>query len=404
MSGVITQLGSIGKQDVDVFINPTKTFWKEKNVRYTQFAMEPKTIEFQGSYGYGKTTHAILPRNGDLIPKLYIQVTLANLDGGNGGARMTDDIGRWLFEEIRFEVGSVRFDVMWSEYEHSKEELRVPAEKQPRFLTRKSESESELIDWAKNTQTLWIPVTFHFFQNWCDAYPIIALHLTESKLYVKFRSKSDVIKSATSSPYAIVAADAEIQDCVLKAETVFLDDAERDWFAETQHKYIIMQNQNGGSTTIPAGAKEARVDLSLNHPVKYLTILYRKSSNLANKEPFNFSGEETGELAGEAFKTMSLKLNGNDRIEKQSPIYYRLVQARQHWARNPQKHIYTYCFCPNPASREPEMTINFSRIDNVKLHLEFSAPLSEPADVMVFAENINVVTVGSGVMLLKYAS
>lgn len=404
MSGVITQLGAIGKQDVDVFVNPSKTYWKEKNVKYTQFAMEPRTIEFQGSYGYGKTTHAILPRNGDLISKVYVCVTISNLDAGAGGARFTDDIGRWLFEEIRFEAGSVKFDVMWPEFEHAKEELTCPIEQQARILTRKSESESELVEWAKHTQTLWIPLTFHFFRNWCDSYPIIALHLTDTKIYVKFRSKAEVIKSATSSPYLYNATDAEIKDCVLKAETVFLDDAERDWFADTQHKYVILQNQNGGSTTVPAGAKETRIDLSLNHPVKYFCVLYRKQSNLAKNEPFNFSGEETGEFAGEAFKTASLKLNGNDRIEKQSPIYFRVVQAKQHWRRIPTKHIYTYCFAPEPWNREPGMTLNFSRIDNAKLHFEFSQALSEAADIMVFAENINVVTVGSGVILLKYAS
>jgi len=247
-------------------------------------------------------------------------------------------------------------------------------------------------------------VTCHFFGDWDESLPIISLHLTDCKVYVKLRSKADIIKSTTAAPYVPTDSDAQILDMNLLAETVFLDDPERDWFADTQHKYVITQNQYGGSTSISAGVREAKIDLTLNHPCKYIMVLYRKSSNLANKEPFNFSGEETGQYAGEAFKTMSLKLNGNDRLDKLDPTYYRVVQALQHWKRVPDKHIYVYCYSLFPIDKHPSGSLNFSRIDNAKLQLEFSSALSESAEVMVFLKNINVVTVGSGVILLKYAS
>lgn len=404
MSGVITQLSSVGKQDADTFVDPSVTFWKGVSKRHTQFAMEPKNIEFQGSYGYAKTSSALFPRNGDLFSKMWVKISLGRLDSGNGGARYVDDVGRYIIEDMRLEMGSVKFDNQYAEKEHGYEEISKLREKQLRRLTGKSESVGELTDWAKNTQTLYIPVNFFCFRNWEQSLPIIALHLADCKLYVKLRNKADIIRTTSSSPYTVTSDDAQILDMSILAETVFLDDAERDWFAETEHKYVISQTQSIGSYSVLAGVRESKIDLNLNHPVKYLMVLYRKTANLTTGEPFDFSGEETGQYEGEAFKTMSLKLNNNDRIEKQDPFYYRIVQPLQHFSRKPDKHVYVYAFALYPEDQNPSGSLNFSRIDNSKLLLEYTSPISNAADVLIFAENINSATVAAGVILLKFAA
>lgn len=365
--------------------------------------MEPKHIEFQGSYGFSKTCSALLPRNGDLLPRIWVHVQIGNLDGGNGGARFVDDVGRWIIEEMRLEMGSVKFDTQYGEKDHAYEEVSKFREQQYRRLTGKSESISELTDWAKNTQTLYIPINFYCFKAWDQALPIISLHLADCKIYVKLRSKADIIRT-TGAPYTITSNGAQILDMSLLAETVFLDDPERDWFAETEHKYVITQTQSLGSFSVLAGVKESKIDLNLNHPVKYLMVLYRKTANLTTGEPFDFSGEETGQYAGEAIKTMSLKLNNNERIEKQDPFYFRMIQPLQHFTRQPDKHVYVYAFALYSMDQNPSGSLNFSRIDNSKLLLEYTSAIAAPADVLVFAENINSATVAAGVILLKFAA
>jgi hypothetical protein len=404
MSGVITQLGAVGRQDADTFLQPSITFWRGVSKRHTQFAMEPKHIEFQGSYGYGKTTSSLLPRNGDLLPRMWLVISVSNIAGGSGAARLVDDAGRFMCEEIRLEMGSVKFDIQYAEHSHALEELSKCLDKQCGRLTGKSQSEAELVEWAKYPQKFYIPLEFWCFKKWDQALPIVALHLTDCKVYVKLRNKNELIKSATAAPYVIQQDDLQILDMYLLSETVFLDDLERDWFAEQTQKYVITQRQTPGITSVIAGVRETKIDLTLNHPCKYLMVLYRKQSSVDNKEPFNFSGEEVGQYAGEAFRTMSLKLNGNDRLEKQDPHYFRIIQPLQHFERKPDKHVYVYSFALYPNDQNPSGTLNFSRIDNAKLLLEYTNPLTEAGEIIIYLENINTCTVAAGVILLKFAS
>lgn len=404
MSGVITQISAVGRQDTETFISPTLTFWKSEHERHTPFALEPKNIEFQGQVGFGRTSKAILPRNGDCVAKVHLVVDLGRLDGGNGAARYVEDVGRAMLDEVKLEIGSVVYDRIYPELEHAYEEISTLAEKQLGKLTGKTQSVADLNNWAQNTQRLYIPLCFYFCDSYGKAIPVVALHLTDVKISVKLKSLSALVQSTTAAPYTITAADGVIGDMFLLAETVFLDDPERNWFAETQHKYLISQNQFLGATTVLAGVSEAKVDLILNHPVKELIILYRKASATAAFNYFDFSGEETGNNAGEAFNKMSLKLNGNERLEDQDAVYYRVIQNKTHHTRIPNKHVYTYSFALFPEDGNPSGSLNFSRIDNSRLTLSFSTALAENAEVFVYARNVNVSTIGSGVQLLRYAS
>lgn len=403
MSASITQLASIGKQDVETTISPELTFWKSSFKRHTDFAMEPRRIELLGA-DYNKTATATLPRNGDLISKIWMVIDLGRLDGGNRGARFVDDVGRAIFEEIKLEIGSVVYDRMYPELEHAMEEVKVLAERQLGRLTGKSNSPAELQDWAEFSQKLYVPFHFFFTEDYGSSLPVVALHLTDVKLSIKFKQKAQLIVSTGAGAYTPTANDALLNDIYLLAETVYLGDPERDWFAGTQQKYVITQNQYLGSQSVAAGVDSLRIPLHFNHPCKELILMQRTNVNTGNLNWFNFNGEETGQYAAEAFASMKLRLNGSDRFEAQDPLYFRVIQNKEHHSRIPTKMVYTYSFALYPEDPNPSGSLNFSRIDNAQIDLTFSANLASGADWFVFARNINVATVGQGVMLLRFAS
>lgn len=405
MSGSLAQLGGIGKADVETFIAPSVTFWKTVTKRHTQFAMEPRTIEFQGAVAWNRTCTASIPRVSDLLPKLWLVVELGALDSGNGGAYFTDDVGRAMFEEVKLDCGAVTFDRLFPELEHSIEELDVCKEKQLGMLTGKSSSVQELIDAAKGIQKLYVPLSFWFNNDYANALPLVALHLTDIKIQVKLRKLADLVIAVPLSGYTgPTGTEGELINLNLMAEFVFLDDPEREWFASETHKYIISQNQYLGTHTVLAGVTEAKVELILNHPTKELIFVFRKASNLAAKQYFNFSGEQKAPFLNEAFKTVTLKLNGNERLEKRDPKYFRVIQAQQHHARVPDKHVYMYSFALYPHDINPSGSINFSRIDSARLQFEFDAALSENYELQVYARSLNVANVSGGSCQLKYAS
>jgi hypothetical protein len=403
-NGVVTQLGLQGKQDSLLSSRPEVTYFKSQIKRHSVFASEPKIAEMQGSVGYDRRQICTIPRMGDLIAKLYLYVKIGNLDGGLGGARFVDDVGRALINEVSLEIGSVVYDKLYPEYMHAYEELNTIRERQMRRLTGKSSSVAELVAWAQQTQHLYVPLTFWMMDDWGQSLPLVSLHLSEVKINLKTNSKSSLI-IGNPAPYVVLAGDATIHEMYIFTEVIFLSDAERQYMAKNELTYIIGQVQSLGAQTVAAASREARLDLTFNHPTKELLWFGRTDTNTTAQNWFNFVGQEpTGEFTGELFKQATLKLNNNNRFENQMPQYFRIIQNNHHHSRIPDKHIYVYSFALYPESFQPSGSCNFSRLDSTRLYLTFTDPLSEAMTIFVYARSVNVVSVGRGVALLRYAS
>ena len=397
------QVSAVGKQDVETVLNAQLTFFKGMTRRHTPFAMEPKVVEFTSQIAWGRRGFATLERVGDLCPKVWLYMELGNLDNGNGGAYYTNDVGRAMIDEITLELGNVQYEKLTPEIMHAWEELTTDSERQLGKLTGKATSTAQLVEWAKNKQFLWIPLQFYFC-NYEDSLPLVALHLTDIKIYLKLKALKDIVIPVRPG-YTVTSADGVIQDVSLIVETIVLDDTEREWFVSTPLKWLIHQWQLI-QTTIRSGVTSYSQDIVFNHPVKELVVMFRKDSNGPNGEKnyFNFSGQEVGDYAGEAFKTMSLTINSNVRVQPMSPHYFRQIQTRQHHTRIPTKHIYVYSFALFPEDNNPSGSLNFSRVDTCRLLLTFSSTLPESMELMIYARNINTCTLQRGVMLLTFAS
>lgn len=278
---------------------------------------------------------------------MFVYVELGQLNAGAGGCRFVEDVGRAMFEEIQLEIGTVQYDKIYPELIHAYEEQTTLAEKQLGKLTGKSQSVAELVTMAQTTQYLYCPLMFYFENDYGSAIPLVALHLTDIKVYVKLRQKADVVVGV-GAPYVVTANDATINAMNILCEIAFLDDPERDWFANSNLKYLITQHQFLGVQTIRSGASNATIDLVFNHPCKEFIWMLRTATNTAALNYFNFSGEEVGNLSGEAFRTCSITLNGQQRVQPLDPLYFRVIQNKKHHTRIPLKHVYCYSFALYP--------------------------------------------------------
>lgn len=397
------QIQNFGRQDVDTTLNPTMTFWKSEYSRHTPFALEPKTVEFLGQPSWGRRFNAKVERIGDLVGRIWLAVELGHLNNGNGGARYVDDVGRAMLQDVTLTFGTTDYDKLYPEPMHAEEELRDDIERQLGRLTGKSGNIAQLEEWAKDTQYLFVPLDFWFAKDYGQYVPLIGMYLTDFKIYVSLKQKADIIVGVGQN-YVPTASDAQILNMYLLCETVILDDPEREFFAATPLKWIITQHQYAGPLNIRSNSTSYQADLHFNHPTKELMFLYRKESNTAAKNYFNFSGEETGPLQGEAFKTLGLKFNSNDRFTPQGPLFFRVLQPKCHHNRIPRKHIYVYSFALFPEDTQPSGSANLSRIDNTRITLTFGSALTENAEIQIYGTNINSYTLGKGIALLAYAS
>ena len=70
------QLVAYGAQDIYLTGNPQITYWKVVYRRHTNFSMESIEQTFNGSADFGKKVSCTISRNGDLMYRVYLQVTL----------------------------------------------------------------------------------------------------------------------------------------------------------------------------------------------------------------------------------------------------------------------------------------------------------------------------------------
>ncbi len=70
------QLVAQGKQDIYLTGNPQLTFFKFVYRRYTNFAIESMPMYFDGTPNFGQRIVCTVPRRGDLLGQVFLDVTL----------------------------------------------------------------------------------------------------------------------------------------------------------------------------------------------------------------------------------------------------------------------------------------------------------------------------------------
>lgn len=393
-----------GPQDRELTMNPTMSLFKKHYQRHTPFAQEPKEIHFQNNAAWGRTITAPIARNADLLAKLYLVIDLEPLNGGQGGAGVcfTDDVGRAMIESVTMEMGSVQFDCLYPEWMHAWEEITVPSDRQLRQLTGQCPSDAERERWARNKQRLYVPLKFWFHGDYASAIPLISMHLTDAKIKIKLKEKKDCIH-IDYRDQCVQESDGRIADMYLLGEYVYLDDPERKMMIDTTQQYLLHQHQMY-SHTIPAGKVSETIPISFNHPTKEFVLVFRTETSTNKNQWFNFTGLESGQYDGEAFKSMSVTLNNNDRVKARDPLYYRILQTAEHHTRISDKHVYTYSFAVQPEINQPSGTLNLSRIERTAFVINFSEKTTENVQVFIFARSLNSYCANLGVAQLKWAS
>lgn len=236
-------------------------------------------------------------------------------------------------------------------------------------------------------------------------------------------SELDHFNSPIENSYNIV-------DAALWCDYIYLDTDERRRFAQASHEYLIEQIQVVEQSVQP-GSDATRVDLTYNHPVKELvwvvqldgvvdgngSVLHYGDSlknlwfNYTDGFEDQYYRDNNITLYSDDFARFNnctsakLQLNGHDRFQEREGEYFNLVQPFQHHTCTPlSKGINVYSFALRPEEHQPSGTCNFSRIDNATLIVGHSRLGNKSAKIRVYATNINVLRVMSGMAGLAYSN
>ncbi len=402
MTGSLLALAAIGKQDKDLIGNPIFTFFKSVYKHHTHFSMESIPIHFDQSLVFGKKSSVVIPRKGDLLSGLVLELKLPSL---GTDISWINSAGHSLIKEIILEIGGVKIDSHTGEYLQILSNLELSEEKRVGF--EKMIAKHEYYTKYSQTQetTLFIPLQFWFCRHISQSLPLVALQYHEIKITVHLKEFSESWYSGstmTNNPETLFNLDGK-----LHCDYVFLNSEERRMFAQREHSYLIEQVQIQEGNGINKNSVNDNIHLNFNHPVKDLYWIYKAEDIKLTNDWFNFSRTlnyiETNEIPKEPIIACQWKINGHDLMEEKSGEYFRLVVPYQKYNRIPNNFIYVHSFAIEPLKYQPTGHLNFSMIDSTVLSLTFG-PNIPLGNVTVYARNYNILNIKSGMAGLLYSS
>jgi hypothetical protein len=376
MGGGLMQLVAYGAQDIYLTGNPQITFFKVVYRRHTNFAMESVEQTLNGNIAAGNKVTATISRNGDLVGRMYLEVT-----SDTGAVAAVANFGAACIDSVEVQIGGQQIDKHYGHWMETWAELTEP--NSSCLTTTLGNGDGTLFQElagmggaaaaASGTDlVLTVPLQFWFNRNPGLALPLIALQYHEVKVLTTFSSVT-----GTGGDF----------DAKLWADYIYLDTDERRRFAQVSHEYLIEQVQHTNST----GSSH---DLNFNHPVKELVWT---------------GGMTNGVIADVTDGNYRLVLNGHDRMAERPRKYFTHTQVWQHHTGpgglnvaidgvgSKKSSIAVYSFALKPEEHQPSGTCNFSRIDN--------AQLKSPSGTLdIYAVNYNVLRVMSGMGGLAYSN
>ena len=138
MSGGLIDLVAKGIEDIFLINNAQITFFKTIYRRYTNFSIEPIPVPFINKPNFGKKTSCIILKNGDLIRKMQLVITLPSIPlfkDENGALDVINKfawvrkIGFALIKKIEIIINEELIDCQYGDWLNIWNELTVTSKK-----------------------------------------------------------------------------------------------------------------------------------------------------------------------------------------------------------------------------------------------------------------------------------
>lgn len=420
--GGLLQLVAKGKQDVFLTGNPQVTWFKMVYRRYTSFSIEQQIIPFDSQADFGRRITVLIPRKGDLLGALWLEINLPAITDSITGERLSysNSVAHSLIQEVSIEIGSQEIDKQTGEWMELWSNLTVPNDKVDGWNSMIGKTLSANYGNAPSSSInkygpiqLYVPLRFWFCKNPGLYLPLLALQHHPIRINISLRPLQQlfIYETPGQDPCDQTVAPASIINMTMYGDFVHLDTEERRRFVANSHEYLIEQIQYTPPISIDKTATTIQVPMEFNHPIRELFWVVQRSAAVAAHQWFNYTNLALGETSTQGVQnlitTALLRIDGYDRFDIRNADYFRLVQPFQYHTTIPiNDYIYTYSFAIKPEDIQPSGSLNASRIDNINLQLEMNTnvlPPRGPATVRVYGLNHNILRIvdGFGGLLFK---
>lgn len=381
MSGGIVQLVATGAQDAWLTGKPEVSFYRSSYKRYTHYANSPERQLIQGNPSAGNISTIRLEKKGDLINYMYL------IAKDSTGALIPGINWTNVIDKIELLIGGQIVDTQDITWMSNVEAVTGAQNFSQRYLNNNAAG-------PNNVTNGFLPLKFFFCKDWNVSLPLVALQYHDVELRITWSTTLGSTLALTGLP-----ATAAYSTFQYEAWTnfVYLDQAEREYFANTPMDLLITQ-----MTRIPIATTNMQ-ELALAHPIKFLAF----SAN--NYSTAYSTGATQIAAVNYQFKT---QINGVDIGDSRSmfqwidvPQYYHTPYGYNHG--NSTANVALISYCLDTSKLQPTGTLNFSRIDTFRIVAPAGVSLSTLAGGngrYFYAMNYNVLRIKDGMGGLLYSN
>ena len=405
MSGGIVQLVATGVQDEWLTGKPEISFFRCNYKRYTHYARSVERQTLQGMPAAGGISTIRLEKKGDLVTYMYLtardsnNALVANLDWSQ------------VIDRVQLYIGGQEIDSQDFQWLTDVEPAVAAQNRNQRYLNNNTATSIQ----ATNQVASFFPLKFWFNKDWMCALPVVALAFHDVEIRITWSKNLGGNVSGGAGTGSVSGTYAQLS-YQLWTGFVYLDAAEREYFAKTDMDLLITQVQR-----VVIGQQNVQ-ELALAHPIKYLAF---QAKNYNSAGIYNAgAGSATA-----TYYTLRQQINGSDVGEDRHLPQFMDVNQYYHTQFGYQTDACTAAttqsivpvaiipFCLDTSKFQPTGTLNFSRLDTYRLvtPVQLSSGLQSlaatisglkgtPGVIYLYAVNYNILRIQKGMGGLLYAN
>ena len=358
--GGLIQLVSFGAEDLILTADPQITFFKSTYKRHVDFAIESIQCFFTDIPGFNTTSNIILRRQGDLLSKLYLEVTLP-YDINLTNTYWTNRIGFNLINRVELYIGKKLIDRLYGIWMHIWIELTHKNDMKQLISkmvgTTHNDGFSDGLP-VNKPHTLLIPLPFFFCRNSGLSIPLNAIRNNQDVSLKFFFEKKENCIQAGDIPLG------DISNVSIWADYIFLETEDNRIYLQTPLEYLIEVVQHLERNLVSPGSKSIRLPFTL--PCKELAWAVYDVNRSGDKFTDFTSGHNS------MVKNVQFKLNTKNLFSSGSRDnnYFNYVQSYQHHKVYPDIGINSYSFALYPDELSPSGVLNFKYISTSVMNIE----------------------------------
>lgn len=323
--------------------------------------------------------------NNDVLQQLTnLNTSYSNSTSENYKSAWVEQLGNAIVDNISFTIGNQTIDKHTGDWLILYNQLYDSVEKSDIYneMIGNVDQLTNFNSSIKKHRKLTVPLRFSFCCHTGLALPLISLKYHEVNFDLKlkhlrylFYVEKDMIGENIEDIDDIIQKyNIHIDDANLLVEYIFLENNERTRFASCSHEYLIETVQHAVFNNCTTG--QFQQPLNFSNPIKFLVWFAQPSYFRENRDGTNKCQWNNFSISDDKkenpVQTAGIKINNYDRISTHlGGSYYNYVQPYWHFNNTPGDGLNVYSFALHPTMLQPSSALNASRIDELKLVINF---------------------------------